>query len=89
MSKQEELEAIADLKLDYKDKFIALRNTKSNELGRLNIAYSSEKGEKGSKFEYVNKTDTLYTSGFGLFVLYENCKWFDDPKEIQLNYEIY
>lgn len=78
----------------YGANFIAVRDTLPNKELRSNGSlyngtYSKEEGRVGRLYIYNPQTDTLTTSGFGLFVVYSQGKWAtlkDKKKTITLHH---
>lgn len=60
-------------------KFIGLRDVKKDEdRGNgetVGTDYSADRGQFGDSFSYNYKTDTLYSSGYGVYVIYEKGTW--------------
>jgi len=66
------------------ENFIALRDS-IKEIDGSN--YKKEYAIFGGSFRYNKETDTLYSTGYGRFVIYEKGIWSNDEKGN--NYEIY
>lgn len=82
---ESEIIKIAESKLRYGQEFVALRDTQPQETNHGEF-YPKLKA-KHSSFDYKPETDTLYSIGWGRFVVYEKGLWFDGNGEPQ--YEVY